>query len=80
MRWRGEHEKTDYKHRTPVTAMALAALEEAGSHNHPWIGNAPVLPAPKDPSACMSRSLARDRWRKAVKLTGLGLRLWPPML
>ena len=55
---------------TPVTAMALVAMEEARRHN-PGIGNAPVLPAPKDPSACMSRSLARDWWRKAVKLAEL---------
>ena len=70
IRWRGENEKTGYEHRTPVTAMALTALEEARRRN-PGIGNAPVLPAPKDPSACMSRSLARDWWSKAVKLAGL---------
>ena len=70
VRWRSEHEKTGYEHRTPVTAMALVALEEARRHN-PGIGNPPVLPAPKDPSACMSRSLARDWWRKAVKAAGL---------
>ena len=68
--WRGEHEKTGYEHRTPVTVMALAALEEARRRN-PGIGNAPVLPAPKDPSACMSRSLAPDWWGKAVKLARL---------
>ena len=70
VRWRGEHEKTGYEHRTPVTAKAFVALEEARRYN-PGIGDAPVLPAPKDPSACMSRSLARDWWRKAVKLAGL---------
>ena len=50
IRWRGEHEKTGYEHRTPVTAEALAVLEEARMHN-PGIGDSPVLPAPKDPLA-----------------------------
>ena len=44
IRWWGEHEKTGYEHRTPVTALALVALEEARRHN-PGIGNAPVLAA-----------------------------------
>ena len=65
-----EHEKTGYEHRTPITAMARAVLEEARRHN-PGIGDAPVLPAPKDPFACMSRSLARDWWRRVVKYAGL---------
>ncbi len=30
-----------------------------------------MLPAPKDPSKCVSRSLARDWWNKAVALAGL---------
>ncbi|MYE35882.1 MAG: tyrosine-type recombinase/integrase [Gemmatimonadales bacterium] len=29
IRWRGEHEKTGYEHRTPVTAEVLQVLEEA---------------------------------------------------
>ena len=70
LRWRGEHEKTGYEHRTPVTVEALSVLEEARRHN-PRIGDAPLLPAPKDPSACMSRSLARDWWKKAEELAEL---------
>ena len=70
IRWRGEHEKTGYEHRTPVTAMARAALVEAGRHN-PGIGDTPVMPAPKNPFACMSRSLARDWWKRAERLAGL---------
>jgi len=70
IRWRGEHEKTGYEHRTPVTTMARAALVEARRHN-PGIGETPVMPAPKDPFACMSRSLARDWWKKAERLAGL---------
>lgn len=29
IRWRAEHEKTGYEHRTPVPAEALAVLERA---------------------------------------------------
>ena len=52
------------------TVETLAALEEARREN-PGIGDAPVLPAPKDPSQCVSRSLVRDWWEKAQKLAGL---------
>ncbi|MDE2782525.1 MAG: tyrosine-type recombinase/integrase, partial [Gemmatimonadota bacterium] len=41
IRWRGEHERTGYEHRTPITAMARAVLVEARRHN-PGIGDAPV--------------------------------------
>ena len=70
IRWRGEHEKTGYEHRTPVSAEALGVLEEARREN-PGIGDAPLLPAPKDPSKCVSCSLVRDWWEKAQELAGL---------
>lgn len=70
IRWQGEHEKTGYEHRTPITAMARAVLVEAWTRN-PRGGNSPVMPAPKDPFTCMSRSLARDWWKKAEKRAGL---------
>ena len=70
IRWRGEHEKTGYEHRTPVTEEVVAVLGEARKHN-PGIGDVPLLPAPKNPTVCMRRSLARDWWRKAEKLAGL---------
>ena len=70
IRWRGEHEKTGYEHLTPVSAEALAVLEEA-RRNNPGIGDALLLPAPKDPSKCVSRSLARDWWEKAQERAGL---------
>ena len=70
IRWRAEHEKTGHEHRTPVTAEALAALEEARRHN-PGIGDAPLLPAPGDPSKSVSRSRARTWWLKAQTLAGL---------
>ncbi len=70
IRWRAEHEKTGHKHRTPVTAEALDALEEARRQN-PGIGDAPLLPAPGDPSKSVSRSRARTWWTKAQTLAGL---------
>ena len=70
IRWRGEHEKTGYEHQTPVTAEALTVLEEARRQS-PGIGDIPLLPAPKDPSVCVSRSLVRDWWNKAVARAGL---------
>ena len=70
VRWRAEHDKSGYEHRTPVTAEALAALEEARKRN-PGIGDAPVLPAPQDPSKSVGRSLVRDWWKRAQELAGL---------
>ncbi len=70
IRWRAEHEKTGYEHRTPVSAETLAALEEARRKN-PGIGDAPLLPAPKDPLTCMSCWLTRNWWEKAQELAGL---------
>ena len=70
IRWRGEHEKTGYEHRTPVSAEALAVLEEARRQN-PGIGDVPLLPAPKDPSRSVDRSLVRVWWKQAQTLAGL---------
>ncbi len=70
VRWRAEHEKTGYEHRTPVTDEALAVLVEARemSSGHE---DAPVLPAPRDASRCAGRSLVRAWWYKAQTLAGL---------
>ena len=70
IRWRAEHEKTGYEHYTPVTAEALAVLQKARRRN-PGIGDTPLLPAPKDPSACISRFLVRDWWNRAEAGAGL---------
>ena len=70
IRWRAEHEKTGYEHRTPVTAEAVAALEEAKERSS-GLADAPVLPAPSDPSRCAGRTLARFWWNKAQKLAAL---------
>ena len=68
--WRAEHEKTGYEHRTPVTAEAIGALEEARSHNR-GAGDAPVLPAQRNPSACVSGALVAAWWKSAERRAGL---------
>ena len=73
VRWRAEHEKTRYEHRTPMTAEALAALNEARRRN-PGTGDGPVLPASTDASRCAGRSLVRYWWNRAQKLAGLDSR------
>ena len=70
IRWRAEHEKSGYEHRTPVTAEALAALEEARKRN-PGVGDTPVLPTPRDPSMCLGFSQVRFWWKRADRLAGL---------
>ena len=70
IRWRGEHEKTGYEHRTPLTAEALGVVEEARMRN-PGIGDAPLLPAAKNRLMSVSRTRARAWWEKAQKLAGL---------
>ncbi len=70
IRWRAEHEKTGYEHRTPLTDEAIAALEKVRARN-PARGTAPVLPSTQDPSICVRRWMLDDRWRRAERLAGL---------
>ena len=70
IRWRAEHEKTGYEHRTPVTAEAIAALEEAQRFGN-GTGDPPVLPAPRDPSRCLGHMSAHRMWGRAETLARL---------
>ena len=70
IRWRAEHEKTGYEHTTPLTDVAMAALEEARRTARRKTGNAPVLPG-TDPSKGISRVCAHNWWAKAQTLAGL---------
>ena len=70
VRWRAEHEKSGYEHRTPVTAEAVAVLEEARKKTL-GIRDAPVLPAPRNPSTCVRSVRARVWWNRAQTLAGL---------
>ena len=69
-RWRAEHEKTGYEHRTPLTDEAIAALEEARRMGA-GTGNAPVLPSLGDAARCVSRVRAFRWWKNAQTLAGL---------
>ncbi len=70
IRWRAEHEKTGFEHRTPVTDEALRVLEAARKENR-RIGDAPLLPAPRDAARSVSHALAGDWWNRAEALAGL---------
>ncbi len=58
-------DRPGHEHRTPVTAEATGALEEARQHNHAS-GDAPVLPALRDPSTCVSGP-RMAAWRKSAE-------------
>ena len=70
IRWRAEHEKTGYEHVTPLTAEALAVLEEARRMSR-GTGNAPVLPSPVDVRRGIGRVSTHKWWTKAQTLAGL---------
>ena len=70
VRWRAEHEKTGYEHRTPLTPEAIEAFEEARRRN-PASGDAPVLPGTMNPSACLGFPQARFWWKQAERLAEL---------
>ena len=68
--WRAEHDKSGHGHVTPATAEALAALDEARRTN-PRTGEEPVLPAPRNPLACLGAARLHAWWSKAQILAGL---------
>ncbi|WP_419165454.1 tyrosine-type recombinase/integrase [Candidatus Palauibacter sp.] len=70
VRWRAKYEKTGYEHRTPVTTEAIAALEEARRMSN-GTADAPVLPAPRDPSRCLGHMSAHRMWNRAETLAEL---------
>ena len=70
IRWRADHEKTGYEHRTPVTAEALAVLA-AAARRRPGVGDGPLLPTPADRSRCLSRARSYVWWSRAQELAGL---------
>ncbi len=70
IRWRAEHEKTGYEHKTPVTAKAISVLREALATDS-GTGNAPVLPASTDASRCVGSSRVHAWWNRAEGLAKL---------
>ncbi|WP_420447283.1 tyrosine-type recombinase/integrase [Candidatus Palauibacter sp.] len=70
VRWRCEHEKTGYQHRTPLSGQALAVLKQAWRRS-PGIGDAPVLPSATNPLTCVSPSQPSVWWGRAEELAGM---------
>ena len=68
--WRAEHDKSGYEHVTPVTDEALDTLTEVRAMNPPK-GDAPVLPAPRNPLAVVGAARLHAWWQKAQILAGL---------
>ena len=68
--WRAEHDKSGYEHVTPVTDEALDALKEVRAMN-PATGEAPVLPAPRNPLAGVGAARLHAWWQKAQILAEL---------
>ena len=68
--WRAEHDKSGYEHVTPATDDALDTLTEVRAMN-PATGEAPVLPAPRNPLAVVGAARLHAWWQKAQILAGL---------
>ena len=75
VRWRARHEKMGYEHTTPLTAEALAALEEVQRISR-GTADAPLIPAGRDPPVSVCRSMARCWWARAEVAAGLEPRGW----
>ena len=76
VRWRAEHEKTGYEHRTPVTVEAIAVLEEARTRNPGIGGCSGAALAEVSHDACEPAAGARlvDQSSEA---RGAGAEAWP---
>lgn len=68
--WRGTENKTGNEHRTQLTKPAVSVLKRA-QKERAAIGEAWVLPAPKDSSQSVSRHLQQDWWERAERLAEL---------
>ena len=70
VQWRAETDKIGFEHVTPLSAAAVAALEQ-WRREHPTVGAGWLLPAPGDLSQPCSVFLLGDWWRRAESLAGL---------
>ncbi len=68
--WRAETDKIGFERETPLTEDAIAALVEA-QERRPVIGDAWVMPAPKDASRPCSKNLMKNWWKHAEALADL---------
>lgn len=75
IRWRADTDKQGRESVVPISSQARKALDEHTARMReldlPGIGQAPIFPAPRDPSKPIDRHLP-DRWlRKAEKLANV---------
>ena len=63
-------DKIQFDHKTPLSEAAIEALRSAQQHR-PAIGDAWVMPSPRDDSRPCSRHLMTNWWKKAEQLAGL---------
>jgi len=70
LHWDAEFDKMGRDHFTPMSNEAAGIMREALVQN-PGVGRRPVLPAPKDREASVSRHLMRNWWKRAERLAGL---------
>ena len=68
--WRKTNDKIGLEHATPRTDAAMAALTEARKLN-PGVGEAWVLPAPRDESCAVARDLMTRWWKRVEEAAGL---------
>jgi integrase len=68
--WRALDEKSRFEHESGMTSKAREAFKLARV-KCPAIGDAPVLPAPKDRSKPLSRWLLLHWWYRAEQLAGI---------
>lgn len=70
IRWRSENDKIRWEHEVPITAQAAEALRFA-QRMVPGIGDAWVLPNPRNALGHWNYLQARDWWYKAERLAGI---------
>ena len=64
IRWRAEHEKSGFEHRTPVTAEG-ARCSGRGAEGEPASRRRPCVARPRDPGRSMSHGVACYWWKRA---------------
>lgn len=73
VRWRGENDKVDYEHATPLTTEAIETIRSY-RRAVPRIGDGWVFPSPADSNVPVSRHLARTWWRRLQNRSGIAQR------
>jgi integrase len=63
IRWRGENDKRNYEHVTPLTPVAAKALRKA-RRARALIGEGWIFPSPRVAGTPVSRHLLRDWWQR----------------